>query len=297
MKKDQRASKIDLMIIGTQKAGTSALLALLQQHPEIQTHLTSEFSYFHDPTFASTEFESYFNSVYPDLKEESAIIAKGAGILEFPNALKSLNQHNPKAVISVVLRDPIERAYSAYWFARSRGWEPESSFSKAIRMTDRFADDQIKYWVCNYAKRGLYYEKLLEVERYFPRSQIHISNYSSLKEDCVSLCNGIFDKLQLPNYDVQNQQKNKTTAVRSVALSQLFHATKRHPRLQSLSRRFVSRKLAHGLNKSFLKYNKRASPIPAMERSDRDWLADFYFEPNQSLKRNYGIDFNAPGND
>ena len=103
MKKDQRASKIDLMIIGTQKAGTSALLALLQQHPEIQTHLTSEFSYFHDPTFASTEFESYFNSVYPDLKEESAIIAKGAGILEFLNALKSLNQHNPKAVISLSL--------------------------------------------------------------------------------------------------------------------------------------------------------------------------------------------------
>ena len=24
---------------------------------------------------------------------------------------------------------------------------------------------------------------------------------------------------------------------------------------------------------------------------------NFYFEPNESLKRNYGIDFNAPGND
>ena len=141
MSKNQRATKIDLMIIGTQKAGTSALLALLQQHPEIQTHFTNEFSYFHDPTLASTEFESYFHNVYQELKDESTVIAKCVGVLEFPKAIEKLNQHNPMAVVSVVLRDPIERAYSAFWFARSRGWEPESSFSKAIRICLLYTSD------------------------------------------------------------------------------------------------------------------------------------------------------------
>ena len=294
MSKNQRATKIDLMIIGTQKAGTSALLALLQQHPEIQTHFTNEFSYFHDPTLASTEFESYFHNVYQELKDESTVIAKCVGVLEFPKAIEKLNQHNPKAVISVVLRDPIERAYSAFWFARSRGWEPESSFSKAIRMVDRFPNDPVKYWVCNYAKRGLYYDRLLNVEQYFPQSQTIISEYGDLKKDSVSLCNNIFDKLQLPNYDVQNHQKNKTTTVRSVRLSRLFLAAKRNSHMQSLSRRFVPRKLAHSVSKSFLHYNKReSSPIPAMKRSDHEWLADFYREPNENLKRKYGIDFNT----
>ena len=243
---------------------------------------------------ASSEFESYFRNVYPELKDESTIIAKSVGMLEFPKAIEKLSQHNPKAVVSVVLRDPIERAYSAYWFARSRGWEPESSFSNAIRMVDRFPNDPIKHWVCNYAKRGLYYERLLDVERYFPQSQTVISEYNDLKNDSVSLCKNIFDKLQLPNYDVQNQQKNKTTAVRSVALSRLFLAAKRHPQMQSLSRRFISRKLAHRLSKSFLNYNKRESPIPVIKSSDQEWLADFYHEPNEILKRKYGIDFNAP---
>ena len=94
-------------------------------------------------------------------------------------------------------------------------------------------------------------------------------------------------------HDVQNIQKNRTTAVKSVALSRIVHTVKRHPYAQYLSRRFLSRNVAHKINKSFAKYNSKESSIPEMNEADREWLVSYYREPNERLRYEYGIDFSA----
>jgi hypothetical protein len=85
-----------------------------------------------------------------------------------------------------MLRDPVERAFSAYKHERACGFECAESFEKALDLEDeRLAGevDRIRrdpryegfsHRHHSYRRRGHYAEQLERVFTLFPRSQVHI---------------------------------------------------------------------------------------------------------------------------
>ena len=53
------------------------------------------------------------------------------------SAAARLCHHNPLAEIVTVLRNPVDRAYSAYWHSRRMGWETLETFEEALAAEPR----------------------------------------------------------------------------------------------------------------------------------------------------------------
>ena len=167
---------IDAMIVGAQKAGTTSLKYYLSQHPHILTHRNDEFTYFSVDKNYNSNFVSFFKNQferYP--KSHEIVLAKSATIVSSDKIMMRLYEHNPKVRLIYVLRNPIERAYSAYWYARRIGWEKKKTFSEAIKSSSKIRQPKtISDRTRMYLYYGLYVEHIKKLRMIFGESSLSI---------------------------------------------------------------------------------------------------------------------------
>ena len=108
-----------------------------------------------------------------------------------------------------MLRDPVERAYSAYKHELARGFETERS-SSALDLEDERLAGQVDRMLADrdyqsfshrhhaYVRRGQYAEQLDELGRHFPAEQIHVIESESFFERPETTYAGVLDFLGLP---------------------------------------------------------------------------------------------------
>ncbi|QIE58261.1 sulfotransferase [Rasiella rasia] len=144
--------KANLFVVGAMRAGTTSLMSVLEQHPEIYASPIKEPNYFVDrlpkevysPDKKFIE-ASYFKIDFPKKLHIAHIQSKAAYeqlfsfatdqkyrveastcYLHAPGTPSKLKQYNPNAKIIVLLRDPVERAYSQYAMNVGLGRENKS---------------------------------------------------------------------------------------------------------------------------------------------------------------------------
>ncbi len=119
-----------MMIVGAPKCGTTSLLRYLGCHPGIEEARETELTWFSDPVLAAGPFPTtrYFGPG----PARGLRLGKLAGLMYRPVAVARLVALNPAVTALVVLRDPVARAYSDYWFDRRRGREPQGEFRAAL---------------------------------------------------------------------------------------------------------------------------------------------------------------------
>jgi hypothetical protein len=116
----------NLFIVGAARAGTTSLWRYLGQHPQIWMAPIKE------PNF----FSGVRPRLYPSIVDEAAylrLFGPGAATklrgeaspsyLWHEGVAGSIKRVSPDARIVIMLRDPVERAYSAYWHAVRHGAE------------------------------------------------------------------------------------------------------------------------------------------------------------------------------
>lgn len=129
--------QIDAIIVGAQKAGTTALSRGLDFHPAVVTHKHLEFSYFVDPAEWRGSYGRAHRDAFGSLKPEDdkLILAKSVGILWLPDAQERQAEHNHATRMIAILRNPIDRAYSAFLYQKRTGREEKGiSFQDAIEL-------------------------------------------------------------------------------------------------------------------------------------------------------------------
>lgn len=77
-------------------------------------------------------------------------------------AVSRLHQHVPEAKLIVILREPLERAFSAFQLHRSHGDYQGLSIREAVALNPALI------------KNGLYFEQLIYLFEFFPREQVEI---------------------------------------------------------------------------------------------------------------------------
>ena len=181
---------IQLMIAGAQKAATSSLLRYLAEHPSICSHWQEEINFF----IKDSEYfrgESYaFSRYFPcNQQSDEVIAAKSVEIMYSVKAMERLQIHNPNIQLVLILRHPVERAYSAYWFARRVGWEDISTFENALWANHAHSTGD---WLAKenraYLDRSLYMKHLRRLLTFFDKEQIHILLLEDIKDDAVRVC-------------------------------------------------------------------------------------------------------------
>lgn len=112
-----------------------------------------------------------------------------------PFALDRIAQDLPNIKLVVMLRDPVERAFSAYKHEFARGFETEDNFERALdlederllgefeRMSDDVTYESIAHRHHAYLHRGQYAEQLERVFTLFSTEQVHILDSESFFAD------------------------------------------------------------------------------------------------------------------
>ncbi|MFP4011557.1 MAG: sulfotransferase family protein [Spirochaetaceae bacterium] len=188
--------------IGAQKAGTTALMHYLRQHPQAAWGKGRELHYF-DRNYHRGE--RWYRARFPLARQVAKNMAVGEGSPEYllhPHAARRISALLPQVKLVVLLRDPAQRAISHYFMEVKRGREPlgieEAMKSEEERIgpererleADPHHDDKL-FQRRAYKAKGRYAEQLRRYYQYFDRSQIFVMESGRFNNDTRNALNEI----------------------------------------------------------------------------------------------------------
>ncbi|MBX9948522.1 MAG: sulfotransferase [Candidatus Obscuribacterales bacterium] len=165
-------------IAGAQRSGTTYLHTILTEHPEIELNQP----WWPEPKFflnedAPSRIDEYLKKYY-FRNDEPLHGEKSVCYMEHTEVIERIARSFPDARIIFILRDPVDRAISNYWY--SFGNQLENATIEQALMDESFAErpyDKAKIIGCPpyyYLRRGKYSGYLDKYLEYFDRSQIKI---------------------------------------------------------------------------------------------------------------------------
>lgn len=201
------------LIIGAQKAGTSALFKYLLQHPEVIGAQGKEVHFFSSQARYEMGF-SFYENQFPEASNKALRLDASPSYLASPYAPKRIFEFDPNMKMIVLLRDPVDRAYSAWQMYRPRYKEDRNWFvsgwldyigrspSDFVRRNDNEIDDFDLYVSAEIKlmdsmspsmieapiiKQGLYAEYLERYFQYFSRDQFMIIENGELRSNLAPI--------------------------------------------------------------------------------------------------------------
>jgi hypothetical protein len=180
----------DFLILGAQKAGTTALYAYLRWHPDITGPSFKEVSFF-DRHYAHGE--RWYRGHFP-VRRRALVGEASPSYLFHPQAPERVARMLPDARLIALLRNPAERAFSHYQHEVALGREP-LSFEDAIDQEDERMRGELErmlrdpsyfshaWWNYTYVARGRYAEQLERWFASFPQEQLLVLLTDELAAD------------------------------------------------------------------------------------------------------------------
>lgn len=218
----------DFLIIGSQKCGTSSLYRNLVRHPFVFPAVDKEIYFFNNSYNYFQKGVDWYKSHFPSFLYKYYIthICKNdfltgeatPGYIFHPHAPRRISELLPTVKIIILLRNPVDRAYSHYYHEVTRKRET-ASFEDAITMEeerlrgefDRITNDEnyksTKYVHYSYLLRGIYIDQLKRVYNYFHENQIIILKSEDFFREPQTTFQRVFQFLKLPNWEPENFKK------------------------------------------------------------------------------------------
>ena len=112
-------------------------------------------------------------------KNTKRIIGKNVNISFHEKSLIRLKEHNPECKLTLIIREPVARAYSAYTMAVKDGWM-HKDFNEIVTIIDKRNYQDIMYG--HFVGHGFYAKQIEMVLKYFKPSDLKIFLYDDLKQ-------------------------------------------------------------------------------------------------------------------
>jgi hypothetical protein len=208
-----------LLIVGAQRCGTTSMFHVLSQHPAVISPLfkKKELHYFdHEYSRGIRWYQGHFPT-----RARARVAARGAGIppvalegspyyMFHPLAPSRIHQDLPGVRLLVLVRDPVERAYSQHAHQVGLGLESEP-FERALELEDaRIAGEAERivadpayfsrnHWLYAYRTRGHYVDQLEHLESIFGRERVLVIDSGDFFADPGPVYDQVLEFLGLPD--------------------------------------------------------------------------------------------------
>lgn len=209
-----RPPRVGFLIIGTQKAGTTALVHHLSRHEDIGFAKSKELHFFDRKRFYGLDklAYKYYESKF-DFNSGKKIYGEATPIyLYWNDAPQRIYNYNPAIKLIAILRNPIDRAFSNWNMEVDRGNE-SLSFSEAIRNEATRVKRSYPYQdrLFSYVDRGFYSKQILRYQQLFQKDQMLFLKYEDYFKDQQGTMEHIFQFLELNsgNYTFQPKTVHK----------------------------------------------------------------------------------------
>jgi hypothetical protein len=201
----------DLLVIGAQRAGTSSLYKYLETHPDVLPSLRKETEYF---TLFYGLGEEWYRAHFPTtarmkMRRRSAVVFEATPYYLFhPMAAARAAAVVPDARLVVLLRNPVDRAYS-HWHHEVRGGREPLAFEDALDAEqERIGADHERLLVdpdyvsrrhhrYSYVARGRYADQLERWLAHYPRQRFVFVRSEDLYADPPQTYRRLLDDLGL----------------------------------------------------------------------------------------------------
>ena len=204
----------DYLVTGTKRGGTTSLFNYLLMHPGVlglfpeSRGKKSTDWFFADRTQSLAWYRSHFHTERERdrLQRRLGYAPVGGEASPYymwdPRIAGKVREHFPDVRTLVLLRDPVERAWSHYQERTSNGVEPlgfaealEAEPSRLEGELERMAADPTYHSTAHdwysYRSRGLYLPQLRNWLRHFPQEQVLVLR----SEDMYADVQGVFDQV------------------------------------------------------------------------------------------------------
>jgi hypothetical protein len=172
--KRRKIERLDFILAGAQKSGTTALHYFLSRHPDITMGDQQEIHFFdNDTLFVSEPDYGQLHKHYPLLPASAIAGDCTPSYLYHEPATERIWKYHPKIKLLVLLRNPVDRAFAHWNMQRSRGREPLDFFDAVREEQSRIAaapPTEARRFA--YVERGFYGRQLERVFKFFPRDQV-----------------------------------------------------------------------------------------------------------------------------
>lgn len=290
----------NFLIIGAAKAGTTSVYYYLNQHPQIYMSSVKEPRFFapefyttycngllrdnaRKSVFTLTEYQKLFERV----TDEIAIGEASPEYIYFPKTPERIKQDIPNVKLIAILRNPIERAFSAFSYQVRDGCEV-LSFEQALQIEkQRIKSNWRPGW--HYKECGFYYIQLKRYFDIFPSEQIKVYLYEDLKADSLCFIQDVYrflgvDDSFIPNFPHQNRSyipKNKW----------LNYLLVRNNPLKSIFKFLLPKQVTHNLASRIKSFNVDLEK--ELTAKTRQELIELYREDISKLETLIQIDLSS----
>jgi hypothetical protein len=206
----------DYLIVGTQRGGTTTLHHWLAAHPGVLPARLTKGVHWFDTGFGRSE--AWYRSHFPSRRARGAaarrlgyepVVGEGSPYYMFhPFAPARIASVLPDPKLLVVLRDPVERAWSQYHHETARGFEDlpfeaalEAEASRLAGEAEKLADPRAtsaSHQHHSYVARGRYAEQVEELWRQVGRDHVLVLFSEDLSADPVGTMAAVHRFLRLP---------------------------------------------------------------------------------------------------
>ena len=196
-------SKVNFLIVGTQKAGTSAIDSYLRQHPQIAMGLKKELHFFdNDMLFSKNINYSQYENCFEE-KQNAIIKGEITPIyMYWKPCMQRIYEYNKQIKIIAVLRNPIDRAFS-HWNMEVNRNNEKKDFNYCIKNEQlrlNAGDDKVKR-IVSYVDRGFYVEQIQRIYTLFDAKNVLILKYEDFLKNQFFTLNFITEFLNIESFN------------------------------------------------------------------------------------------------
>jgi hypothetical protein len=215
----------NFIIAGAQKGGTTSLYNYLTEHPSIISARRKEVKFFDEQyekgiSWYRSNFPTSIQKFYIEQVRRQSFVTGEASpeYLLYPHTPKKIAKLVPHAKLIILLRNPVERAYSQYRHNVRLGFET-LSFEEAIEQEEertcaarekalRIADfHDLRYQRAAYKGRGMYAEQLERWMSIFPREQFLIIRSEDFFAEPAKIYKQTLAFLNVPVFEPETLKK------------------------------------------------------------------------------------------
>lgn len=298
-------------VVGAQKSGTTSLCSILDAHPSILISDPKEPFFFdrddyvaHPMFFAECKREwkcfDWERKKHKLLEQYERIfggaqegIVCGEGSTTYMASTKAptrIAEVIPHAKIIFALRDPVDRAYSAYWHL------------VMARQAIYSFEDQIKFEPLSILQRGLYKEQIDRFLDHFPRDQLHFVIFEVYIRNTRQEAKKAYEFLEVDtgiDFSKAKIRRNPARVPRWIGMHLTLNAAARLMGMKLLSHNFrglvgedhyISEKIVLSCLKRLQTWNLKIGRYPDMSAETRNHLEEFYRRENRGLSDLIGVD-------
>ena len=220
--------KPNTILIGAQKCATTSVYNWVSQHPEVCGPSTlKDYSFFIKDSFFEKGIDLFKKDYEKEGYNNQKIILHGCvHYIYFKKAIDRIYEYDPNIKLLLVLRNPIDRAISAYQYAKKMNLEKLEFKSALKKENTRLKGNLSDRSELTYVSHSKYGEQLEYLLQKFDRSQLCVIFYDDVNNRPESVTQKIFNFLDVdlnftPSFSVLNRTgKLKFKALQKVVYSQ-----------------------------------------------------------------------------